>query len=154
LDETREVATGTLTALPAVIGPGETAYLVDTINIAVVELTRALSGEPDVAIVPTERPAARLSVTHLRLTGGVGGGLQATGQVRNDGGTATQPVTAGAVALDRQGRPLAAVYDIVDVGRVDPGETRPFATDYEPGAPPVSAVSIGKSVAVAFETDP
>ena len=153
-DGAREVASGTLTALPAVIGPGETAYLVDTINIPAVELARALWADSDVAVVPTEPRAERLSVTRLRLTSGVGGGMKATGQVRNLGRTATRPVIAGAVALDRQGWPLAAVYDTVDVGRVDPGEARPFATDYDPGAPPVNAISIGQAVAVAFETDP
>jgi hypothetical protein len=152
-DGTREVARGEFIALPAVIGPGQAAYLVDTISVPVVELSRRLSAKSDVAVVPTDPPAVTLSITGLRISRGIGGGMRATGRVHNDGGAPTQPVIAGAIALDGDGRPLAAVYDTIDVGREDPGETRPFATDYDPGAPPVIAGSIREVVGVAFEAD-
>ncbi|MEO6350817.1 MAG: hypothetical protein ABIP53_09205 [Candidatus Limnocylindrales bacterium] len=152
-NETSEVAGGAFVALPAVIGPGETAYLVDTVNVPVVELTRALSAESDVAALYTDAPTVMLSITGLRLTSGTGGGMRATGRVHNDGGAGTGPVIAGAIALDRNGRPLAAVYDTIDVGRVDPGDSRPFATDYEPGAPPVTAAMVDGVVGVAFEAE-
>jgi hypothetical protein len=149
LDNAREIASGTFTALPTVIGPGATAYLVDTINVPA--LTRRLSATSDVSVVATEPPALSLSVTGLRLTSGIGGGMRATGRVHNDGAATSGLVVAGAIALDRHGTPLAAVYDAIDVGRVEPGEARPFATDYDPGAPPVSANTIGELLGVAFE---
>ena len=127
------------------------AYLVDTINVPVADLTSRLSAKSDVSVVPTEPPALSLSVTGLRLTRGIGGGMRATGRVHNDGATSSGLVVAGAIALDRHGTPLAAVFDAIDVGRVKPGEARPFATDYDPGAPPVSASTIGELLGVAFE---
>ncbi len=151
MDGAREVALGAFTALAAVTGPGETAYLVDTISVAAGDLTPRLSAEQNVVAVPTNRPAVTLSISRLRLTDGIGGGVRATGLVRNDGDEATRTVIAGVIALDRDGRPLAAVFDTTDVGQLNPGDARRFTTDANPGGPPVTTGGIGELVGVAFE---
>ncbi len=76
-----------------------------------------------------------------------------TGQVRNDGATATQWIMVGAVALAKDGTPLGAVYDPTDVGRLEPGEVLAFDTEY-PGAPPPSAGVADDLIGMAFETLP
>lgn len=146
-----EVASGAFIALPAVIGPDETAYLVDTISIPGVERTRGLLVEPEVAGLPTDPSTTSFSITGLRLVSGIGGDMRATGLVHNEGGRATTGVIAGAIVLDRDGRPLGAVYDTFDVGRLGPSETRKFVTDFYPGGPPVDESVIGELIGAAFE---
>lgn len=146
-----EVASGAFIALPAVIGPDETAYLVDTISVPGVERAQGLSVEHEVTGLPTEPSTTSFSITDLRLVSGVGGDMRATGLVHNDGGTASRGVTAGAIALDRDGRPLGAVYDTFDVGRLGPSEARRFVTDFDPGGPPVDESVIGELIGAAFE---
>ncbi|MEO5885321.1 MAG: hypothetical protein ABIQ58_07410 [Candidatus Limnocylindrales bacterium] len=154
LDGDREVASRTYFALPAVIGPGETAFLVDTLGAPGVELRRGLTAVSDVVAVPTDRPTFALSITDLRLTSGLGGALRATGEVRNDSESTTGQVVAGAIALDRDGAPLAVVFDTFDVGRLDPGATRAFVTDTQPGGPPVIDGTVSVVVGVAFDVGP
>lgn len=154
MDGSRSVASGTFTALAAVTKPGGTAYLVDTISVAAGDLTPDLSAEWDVDVLPTIPPAVTLSVRSLQLTDGIGGVLRATGLVHNDGGEATRSVIAGVIALDRDGMPVAAVFDTTDVGRVEPGQARRFTTDANRGGPPVPVADISEVVGVAFEADP
>lgn len=150
----REVASGIFTAaLPATIAPGETGYLVDTVSVAFVDPTASDSVETEVRAVATDPPAGALSVSELRAVVGVEGGLRVTGRVQNDGPEATRWVIAGAVVLAPNGRPLGAVYDPSDVGRLGPGQTRGFDTEY-PGAPPIAAGVAAVLDGVAFETDP
>lgn len=150
----QEVASGIFTAaLPATIAPGETGYLVDTVSVAFVEPTDTDSVESDVQAVATDPPAGSLSVSELSAAVGVGGGLRVTGRVENEGTEATRWVMAGAVVLAPNGRPLGAVYDPSDVGRLGPGQTRGFDTEY-PGAPPIAAGVAAELLGVAFETDP
>ncbi len=153
LDGSRRVVSGTFTALAAVTKPGGTAYLVDTISVSAGDLTRQLSAEWDVDVVPASPPAVTLSVRSLQLTDGIGGILRATGLVHNDGGEASRSVIAGAIALDRDGTPLAAVFDTTDVGRVEPGEARRFTTDSNRSGPPVTEGAISDVIGIAFETD-
>ena len=149
----QEVASGIFTAaLPATIAPGETGYLVDTVSVAFVEPTDSDSVESEVQAVAADPPVGAFSVSELRAAVGVGGGLRVTGQVQNEGTKATRWVMAGAVVLAPNGRPLGAVYDPSDVGRLGPGQTRGFDTEY-PGAPPISAGIAAELVGVAFETD-
>lgn len=154
MDAAGEAASGTFVALPASIGPGETAYLVDTMSVPGIELKRNLSAEPDVVSLPTEPPPIRLSITGLRLVSGVGGDMRATGLVHNQGETATRRVIAAAIALAPDGRPLGAVYDTFDIGRLEPGEARSFVTDYHPGGPPIVDTIIPKLIGAAFEIAP
>ncbi len=150
----QEIAGGIFTAaLPAAIAPGETGYLVDTVSVAFVDPTDSDRVETDVHAEATDPLAGTLEVSDLRAAIGVGGGLRVTGRVRNEGTTATRWVMAGALVLTQDGRPLGAVYDPSDVGRLGPGQTRGFDTEY-PGAPPISDGLTAKLVGVAFEADP
>ena len=150
----QEIASGIFTAaLPSAIAPGETGYLVDTVSVAFVEPTAADAVETDVRAEATDPLDGALTVSDLRAAVGVGGGLRVTGQVENEGTTATRWVMAGALVLAPDGRPLGAVYDPTDVGRLGPGQTRGFDTEY-PGAPPIPEGLTTKLVGVAFEADP
>ena len=150
----QEVASGIFTAaLPATIAPGETGYLIDTVSVAFVEPSDSDSATSDVQAVAADPLAGALSVGELRAALGVGGGLRVTGRVQNEGNEATRWVMAGAVVLAPNGSPLGAVYDPSDVGRLGPGQTQTFDTEY-PGAPPIGAGVAMELVGVAFETDP
>ena len=150
----QEVARGIFTAaLPAAIAPGKIGYLVDTVSVVFVEPSDSDSVVTDVHVEATDPLAGALAVNDLQAAIGVGGGLRVTGRVRNEGTTATRWVMAGALVLTENGRPLGAVYDPSDVGRLGPGQGRAFDTEY-PGAPPITDGLVAKLVGVAFETDP
>ena len=152
--EGREVASGVFTtALPAAVPPGATGYLVDTVSVTFIVPSGAQSVVADVRAILTDAPVVSISVSDLSAAIGPGGGLQVTGQVQNEGGTATKWVVAGAVALAPDGTPLGAVYDPSDIGRLEPGQALAFDTEY-PGAPPPSAGVIDALVGMAFETAP
>jgi hypothetical protein len=149
-----EIASGIFTAaLPAAIAPGGTGYLVDTVSVVFVDPTDSDTVETDVRAEASAPLAGTLAVSDLRAAVGVGGGLRVTGRVQNEGHKGTRWVMAGAVVLAADGRPLGAVYDPSDVGRLGPGQTRAFDTEY-PGAPPISDGLTAKLVGVAFEADP
>lgn len=152
--EGREVASGVFTAaLPAAVPPGEIGYLVDTVSVTFVVPSGAQTVVAEVRAILTDAPVASISVSDLSAAIGPGGGLQVSGQVRNEGGTATQWVVAGAVALAQDGTPLGAVYDPSDIGRLEPGQVLAFDTEY-PGAPPPSDGVVDGLVGMAFETAP
>lgn len=154
LDEgNRELAGGVFTAaLPEFVGPGETAYLVDTLSTTFADPRQVTVAEADVHAVAADPPSTLLSVAAVAVSTGPGGGLEASGQVRNDGAVPARSVMAGVVALDHAGRPIGAVYDLTDVGQIEPGSTIPFATEY-PGAPPIRDSAVGSILGFAFETD-
>jgi hypothetical protein len=148
----RTVASGIFTiSLPEVIGPGETAYLVDTVSVAFGRPTDFASSKTHVGAAPADAPGARLSVTSIAISTGSGGGLRAVGEVRNDGDSTAESIVAGVVVLGGSGRPLGAVYDLTDAPQLEPGATIPFDTEY-PGAPPVGTESAGRLVRYAFTT--
>jgi hypothetical protein len=148
-----EVQGGSLFALPAAIGPGDVSYLVDTVSFDGAEDTRDLMVTTDVVTLPTDPPENTLAVTEVRFTTGVGGGVLASGAVRNEGPATTRRVIAGAIALDRDGSPLAALYDSFDIGALDAGQARDFVTDSQPGAPPIAEGDLGETIGVAFEAN-
>ena len=150
----QEVASGIFTAaLPAAIAPGRIGYLVDTVSVVFVEPSDSDTVAIDVQAEATDPLAGALAVSDLQAAVGVGGGLRVTGRVRNEGTTESRWVMAGALVLTENARPLGAVYDPSDVGRLGPGQTRSFDTEY-PGAPPITDGLVAKLVGVAFETDP
>jgi hypothetical protein len=133
----REVAGGVFTAaMPEFIGPGETSYLVDTLSATFVEPREFRSAEATVDAVAAAKPDLTLSVGEIELFKGPGGGLRAIGVVRNDGGTTARSVVAGVVVIGLDGQAIGAVFDLTDVGDLEPGEAVAFDTEY-PGAPPV-----------------
>jgi hypothetical protein len=138
LDATgREVESGVFTAaLPEFIGPGATAYLVDTLSATFGDPDELRSAEATVDLVAAARPDVTLSVGEIELSKGPGGGLRAIGVVRNDGGTTARSVVASVVAIGPDGQAIGAVFDLTDVGDLEPGEAVAFDTEY-PGAAPV-----------------
>jgi hypothetical protein len=132
----REVAGGVFTAaLPAAIGPSSVGYLVDTVSVAFITPSGTPTVKADVEAVAVEPPNTDVVVTDLAASTGASGGLRVTGLVHNQGERPVEWVMAGAVLLDQEGRPLAAVYDPAGGGRLEPGAALAFDTEY-PGAPP------------------
>jgi hypothetical protein len=132
----REIGSGVFTAaLPGVVRPGGTAYLVDTISAAFATGKGPTKVETEVHAVRAQAATATLTVDALHASTGDDGGLRVTGTVRNDGDVATGPVVAAAIVLDAKQKPLGAVYDLSDAGPLDPHASYTFATSY-PGAPP------------------
>jgi hypothetical protein len=131
----RELASGMFTvALPGVVAPNETAYLVETVSATFVAGTGTPTVQTEVEAVPVAEPTASLSVTDLQAAASPDGGLRVTGVVHNLGETSTDWLVAGGVLVDADRRPLGAVYD---PGRVEPlpaGGSIRFETTY-PGAP-------------------
>ena len=133
----RDVAGGVFTAaMPEFIGPGDTAYLVDTLSATFVDPRQFRTAEATVDAIAAAKPDLTLSVGEIELSKGPGGGLRAIGVVRNDGGTTARSVVAGVVAVGPDGQAIGAVFDLTDVGDLEPGEAVAFDTEY-PGAAPV-----------------
>jgi hypothetical protein len=148
----RSMAGGIFTiALPEVVGPGETAYLVDTLSLAFGKPSDFASSKAVVTAAPAAPPSVRLSVTSIALSIGTDRGLRAVGEVRNEGGVTARSIVAGVVVLDGGGRPLAAVYDLTDTGELEPGARISFDTGY-PGAPPVGAEAATRLAGYGFTT--
>ena len=148
----RTVASGVFTmAMPEIVGPGQTGYLVDTLSIAFGRPGDFVSATAVVRGMPAQQPAARLSVRAIAISTGVDHGLRAAGVVANDGAVAVQSVVAGVVVLDRAGNPLSAVYDLVASPELGPGATIAFETEY-PGAPPVGSEMAGTVLGYGFTT--
>jgi hypothetical protein len=138
LQKGKEIASGVFTAaLPATFGPGQTAYLVDTLSATFVSPSGSVSTKADIKAIPSEPPAPTFSVTDLHASVGAAGGLRVEGRVHNDGQAPAAWVIAGAVAVGADGRPLGAVYDPSNIGRLEPGSSVRFVCEY-PGAPPLA----------------
>jgi hypothetical protein len=147
----REVASGVFTAaLPAAVAPHETGYLVDTVSAAFVAWRGRAVVDATVKAVALRPPSSTLHVTDLAVSTAPDGGLRVSGQIHNDGTTASGWVVAGAVVLDGAARPLGAVYDPGRIGRMEAGSSQPFDTTY-PGAPAPPASKATTLVGVAFE---
>jgi hypothetical protein len=151
-DQGREIASGMFTAaLPVTIGPSQVGYLVDTVSAAFLAPSGTPSVTTKVEAVAVDRPGTELAVADLAASTGASGGMRVTGVVRNDGSRPAEWVIAGAVLLARDGRPLAAVYDPSDGGRLEPGAAMAFDTEY-PGSPPPPPGGAGTTlIGFAFE---
>ena len=145
------VTTGRFTyPMPTTIGPGETAWFVDTMAAIFVEPEGDWTLSVDPQLTLTAAPAARYPVSDVAWNVNSDGVLLATGRVTNDTAeAATQPIVA-VILLDTRGRPLAGLYDLNDAAMLEPGETRAFETDY-PGAPPLDPALVAEVVAFAYE---
>ena len=146
----RTVAGGVFTAaLPELIAPGETGYLVDTLSLAFGNPRDFATSRAHVKASPAAAPQVQLSVPSVSISIGAGRGLRAVGEVRNDGGVTARSVVTGVVVLDSAGRTLAAVYDLTDTPQLDPGASNQFDTEY-PGAPPVGREEAAELIGFAF----
>jgi hypothetical protein len=133
----RTVASGIFTAaLPEVIPPAETAYLVDTLSVVFGDPKEFATSKANVTATPAEPPDVQLSITSVEISTGEDYGLRAIGEARNDSDVPARSVVAGVVVLDQAGEPISAVYDLSDIGQLGPRETGEFDTEY-PGAPPI-----------------
>jgi hypothetical protein len=149
----RTVASGIFTlSLPEVVGPGATAYLVDTLSVAFGEPGDFASSKAVVSSTPADPPDVHLAVTSAAISVGEDRSLRAVGEVRNDGEGIARSIVAGVVVLDDRGRPLASVYDLTAAPELVPGATMSFDTEY-PGAPPVRQESAGRLLGYAFTVD-
>jgi hypothetical protein len=145
-----EVATGVFTAaLPEFVGPGDTAYLVDTLSVAFADPREFRSATTSVDAVEVAQPDTVLSVDGIELSKGPDGGLRATGAVHNEGGTTARSVVAGVVAIGEDGQAVGALFDLTDVGDLEPGATVEFDTEY-PGAPPIDGSAPGEVIGYAY----
>ena len=153
LDGDREVARGSFVALPPVVEPGATGYLVDTRADAWAVGT-ALAVRADVVATVVPRPDLRVTLVDLRLREVIGGGMGITAKGRNDGARASGRVVVGAIALDATGRPIGAVVDRQDIRSLAPGATQGVVSDVAAGAPPVVAADVASLIGVAFEEAP
>jgi hypothetical protein len=148
----RQVAGGLFTAaLPEVIGPGGTAYLVDTLSLAFGKPTDFVSSRTTVSAATAAQPTDRLTVSSISISTGADQSLRATGEIRNDGDVPARSIVAGVIVLDQGGRPLAAVYDLSDAGDLAPGATAGFDTEY-PGAPSVPDGATAQVIGYGFTT--
>jgi hypothetical protein len=126
------VAGGVFTwVVPARLEPGERAYAVEVMPA----LFRAPDTLGDVTVEPVARPAegpspAPLEVGDVEWTVADDGAVSARGRITNASATEVREGMVAVVLLDERDRPLAVVYDVVDVVGVLPGETRVFSTDY------------------------
>jgi hypothetical protein len=138
----RDVAGGVFTAaMPEFIGPGDTAYLVDTLSATFVDTRQFRTAEATVDANEAAKPDLTLSVGEVELSKGPGGGLRAIGVVRNDGESTARSVVAGVIAIGPDGQAIGAVFDLTDVGDLEPGEAVAFDTEY-PGAAPVEGTPL------------
>jgi hypothetical protein len=124
--EDRTVVTGRFRyAIPSVIAPGERAYFIDTVN-----------GNPGTA---PSRPRLEVTLGQVdrvpgtperllveNITWDVVGGLRVRGTVTNTLGRAILQGVLGAVAFDRQGRPICGLVDLTDVSPLGDNESRTF----------------------------
>jgi hypothetical protein len=138
----RTIASGIFTAaLPDVIAPAETAYLVDTLSVVFGDPKDFATSKAKVTATPAEPPDVQLSITSVEISTGEDYGLRAIGEARNDGDVPARSVVAGVVVLDQAGQPISAVYDLSDIGQLGPRETGQFDTEY-PGAPPINETGV------------
>ncbi len=149
----QELARGTFEALPPLLEPGGTGYLVVTREDPS-DGRGSLTVKTSIVAVPATEPDMTLSVTGLALDAAIGGGMRASGLVHNDGPHDTGPLTVGAVALAEDGRPLGIVLDMHDIVRIAPGDSQTFRTDVAAGAPAVRATAVETVIAVAFGSGP
>jgi len=135
-------------AVPPVLEPGQEGYLV---------LGFPLAGEPDapsVSIVPAGVPATAL--VELRVDDARAmpepGRVVVTGTASNPSKGDVREGVVGAIAIDRAGVPVAAFLDRASLGRMEPGESRPFQAT-EPPAPPIPVGEIEDLVVLAWGHD-
>ena len=136
-------------AFPSVLEPGERGYLIDTQSAMFVDLADVEKVDVDVAFEPVEAAVAHLEVSDVDWVETMDG-LVVSGSVTNAG---PETVGAGAVAvvlLAADGSILGAVYDVTDIGRLEPGASVQFSTGY-PGTPPINPNRVATTVGVAFE---
>jgi hypothetical protein len=143
------VTTGRFTqAWPELIGPGDTAFFVDTIGVVFSGGATFSSIDADVRGTATDNDPVALPVADVdwRLTDA---GLEIAGSVVNDTGEDLEDVAVGALIRDRDGGLLGAVHGTSTIERVASDAAAAFATT-SPGTAPIDPERVGVVDAVAF----
>jgi hypothetical protein len=137
-------------AFPASIGPGETAYLIESTEVEFVDRA-AIRG---VAVTPAAVAAGEqdgpLDVSGVRWRQSDDGTLSVSGTVTNPLDRRVRNGVVAIILLDGAKRVVAGVYDNTVASNLEPGAAETFATSY-PGTPPISASSVRSYLAFAFD---
>lgn len=135
-------------AFPPVLEAGERGYLIDTQSALFVDLDEVAGVGVDVAFEPADALLSRLEVSGIDWVETVDG-LVVSGSVTNSGNAAVEAGAVAVILLGSDGSILGAVYDVTDIGRLEPGASAPFSTGY-PGTPPINPNRVASTVGVAF----
>jgi hypothetical protein len=136
-------------ALPAVLGPGETGFLVADVSTPLVDAGTKLAASASVAASPAEAGPTTLAVEVADVRFLADGAVVET-RLTNQANTAASNVVVGAVMLDRGSRPIAALYGFADVGSLQPGATATSTLRY-PAIGRIDRSSVSRVVATAYE---
>jgi hypothetical protein len=130
-------------AFPSIVGPGEHAYLIDSIAATFVDETELADVTVDLHFEPAATGATNLMIDDVRWAIDQNRVL-VSGRVTNRGQSPAGPVAVGAVLRDGSDRILCAVYDVGHIGGLAPGESVAFSTSYPEVQPawPTDAVSV------------
>ena len=136
--------------IPERVAAGARAYAVEMVPalFARPETIGTVTVQPVVAVSPTT-PAV-LSVSGLAWSVGADGTLHASGIVRNDTEEGVGSPFVALVFLDGSDRPLAILYDVVDVRGLAPGASTRFDTSY-PTSLPVKKSAVAKVETFAYD---
>ena len=140
-------------AFPHVIGPNESAYLIDTVDLDFVTPADVGSVRATVRARPAAGRPTALRVSGVSWTTGPDGGIVVSGSVANTSPRNVTRGVLGVVLLGARGEILGGVYDITHVGTIGAGRRVSFRTGY-PGTPPVPAASVRSVRAFAFDLEP
>ena len=112
-------------AVPSVVGPGETAYLLADIFTDEGRLADYDRAEADGYFEETAEPDAPLTVGNSRVRRAqFGGGVEVVGEISNPGSARVDNAQVGAVYLNGAGEPLGIAWTFAE--NVEPGGRRGF----------------------------
>jgi hypothetical protein len=138
-------------AFPTSVGPGQSAYLMQTVDLAFARREQVNGVDATVAADPGDALDTRIEVSNLTWrTAPLAAGLEVSGTATNLSRREVANGLVGVVLFDSGGRILGAVYDNVDLASLGPGQQRAFATSY-PGTPPIDPRAVARAQAFAFE---
>ncbi|MBA2557664.1 MAG: hypothetical protein H0V12_10045 [Chloroflexi bacterium] len=140
---------GFIYAYPNLLGPGESGYVAESVysDSGVGDLARV---EVDMYYDPIPEPNNLLTVSNVRTRGAsFGDGLEATGEVTNEGIAPVDSATVGVFFLNSSGEPLGFAYTNL-VANIAAGATKGFSTVGE--TPPIRQRDVAETVAFASDT--
>ena len=138
-------------SFPASVGPGQTAYLIETVDLDFVRSSQVSGVDAKVTADAGDALDTRIEVSNVRWrTAPLAEGLEVSGTATNLSRREVTNGVIGVVLFDARGRIVAGVYDPVDLASLAAGEARRFATSY-PGTPPTGPRAVARAEAFAFE---
>ena len=150
-DGDTDVAAGRFeAALPPVLEPGETGYLVGRFILPSAP-SGPLSPASRLDAVPAAGRLVTLAVDDVRVAED-GGTVSATGKVRNASDDRAVDGAVGVVLLAADGQPLAALVDAASTAVLEEGEVAEFHATYPPAPSPEDG-SVARTVAIGWAWD-